>query len=394
MKTKPSSILTVAGINCHYYAQDGVTRLPAVAAFVTEDSMRATRRKKAEGDKQINVNYGDLIVIRTTPSGGKDAVIQPLGKHGAYFIDIMTDKGPKPLRFTGAGMLSAREALSNMSETGNDMGADGRNVLSAVSFIFDLASANPDIKRYSGRVVADAFLSVMSEGASAIELSITHEEFARKACGDLIRAEIGMVEPAHKDALMRSMDLDKILAESGAKVLTSSGNPERGIRGDDEGDPRNVVMAGQQLSKEVLDRITSTPADVVSVSIVDASSAGSLMEEMEDRALSGPWVSAAEKGLQELLGKAMPGVAYDFMLAAKEGRDLMIVSEANPGSEGSIFIYSWPSSDRYPAMDIDGTITMTISPEEIPDFGEISRLSGVLEKMNDLALTDGLQNFA
>jgi hypothetical protein len=394
MKMNPASILKASGITCHYYAKDGVSRLPAVAAFVTEESVIEARRKPASPGGLAQVNYGDLIVVRTTPTGERDAVIQPLGSHGAYFIDVQTDIGNRPLRFTGNGMLNAREALVNLAGNGSDIGTDGRNTLAGIQFVFELVSANPDINRYGSRTVADAFLSVMSEGAGSIGLSVSHEDFARKARADLMRAEIGMIDPTHKDALVRNVELDRILIDAGANILSSSSGSMRGVRGDDEEDMRRVVMANEKLSQDVFGKVTCTPLSELSVSIVDMDSSEDLMDDMEDRILSGDWVTAVRADLARVLEEAMPGYKYDFMIAAKDGRDIMIVSDTLGDVSGAIYVYSWPSSDRLPAIDAGGGKKMTISPEEIPDDEEISRLSGILEKMSDHILTDGFANFS
>lgn len=385
MKMKPASILAAAEIGCHYYARDGVTRLPAVAAFVTEASVRKARENRLVVGAVSEIGYGDLIVVRTTAEGGKDAVIQPLGSHGAYFIDLPTGTGPRPIRFTGPGMLAAREALIGAAREGVDLGEGGRNALAGIEFIFGMATSNPDIGRYGVRVVSDAFLSAMFEGASGVTLPVSEEAFARKARADLIRAEIAMMDPGHRDALTRSLPLVRILEDAGAKA---------GSRKEAEEELRRAIAGNDAMSREVFGLVTRTRIEDMSMAVVEAARSGELAEEMEDRALSGPWVDALRQRLVEVLGGTAPGQAFAIVLATREGRDVLMVSDGADEMSGSHHLYSWPTADRYAAVNLGTSVGLAVSPEEIPDEEELARLAAVLEKLSDQSLTSGFENYA
>ena len=84
----------------------------------------------------------------------------------------------------------------------------------------------------------------------------------------------------------------------------------------------------------------------------------------------------------------MPGYRFEMDVFCEGGRDFLTISD-NVGQKNNVaFVYSWPTSERIPVMEIEIGRVLNVSPEEDPGEEEIERLSLVLGQLEAVNLTD------
>ncbi|MCW3782596.1 hypothetical protein [Defluviimonas salinarum] len=393
MKINTRALMTTSGFGCIGLSYDEAlgdyVESEARAVFVTESSVAAARAAQA-GMAPVNpatlpdLRYGDLIV--TLHWGRRiEGRHVPAGQDAGLAIEITgADGAPRRIPFTGLNMLSAREQLIAMSERGTSLSADQGGVLAGIQGVLEIISANPDTERFGGALVGQAFIASMIDGAGHVRLSVSDEEFGRKARADMIRAQISRLARDHPDGLSGAAPLATLLREAGlSSAAARSGAEVRAAGGAmvTEEALRRMVTANDRLCREVFGAMTTTPIEKLGVAMISPAELEALVEEFSDRILTGEWVDRICSRAERIAGGAMHGYSFRTCMISTDGRDILAISDPVGDAAGQAFLYSWPSVERLQIAETDAGHIVNISPEEVPDETEIARLKVVLDAL-------------
>jgi hypothetical protein len=396
MKLNTRALFQVGSIGCtqKIAGPDGVeARSEARLAYITESSVAAARNLSARdpsfapGDGDPDVSYGSAVVVSRDAEGVSEGKVLTPGEEAPYFIEV----DGKEFSLSGRDMLSLREHMIEATRTGETLSVDARHALSGIQEIFEMVASAPDTERFPAHLIAQAYQAAMIDSFGDFELPISDEEFASKSRGDLLRARIGMLDPAHPDGIESARPLRDLLSESGIQVSESGVGAEirsATARQITEEAIRRTVLANDRMCREVFGAITGTPIEKLSAAMIPLSGMDRLRKNKSNRRLSGDWIAKATETAKQITQGGMPGYKFELDVFSEGGRDILAISD-NVGQKNDVaFIYSWPTADRVPVMEIKSGRILNVSPEEVPDEAELERLSGVLGQLEAVNIHD------
>lgn len=386
MKISVKALFKTSGITCVFRDQDAesgqITEFPARIAFVTEQTVAATRdlaRTSEEfriSDGDPDVGYGSIVTAGRTAEGGFGRVLNP-GEQAAFFVDV----GGEKLNLTGTGMLGLREKMIAFSRKGGTLDADQRRALSGVQEIFEMVCSAPDVDRFTPELIAQSYLAAMIDAFGQTDMPFEAEAFARKSRSDLLKARIGLLDPGHPDALGSAQDLRTLLSSCGVRVNASGvGEDIRtpSVRNITEEAMRRTIMGNARMRDDLIGSVTMSPVTELSAALIHSDNYVALKSEKASRRLSGQWVDHLRSVAREATQNTDDPSSFDMDVFSEKGRDILVISDQVAKQQDVAFVYSWKTTDRVAVMDTDMGRVISASEEEVPDDAEIDRLKSVL----------------
>jgi hypothetical protein len=297
------------------------------------------------------------------------------------------------MRFLGPHMLRARESLFVAINENPDIDANAqvRRLLGALQGSFERIQNEPEA--FPAEALKDAFTASMIDAYGNAQLPVEPEAFLRKVRADALRLEIGRMEPGHPDALGRDpVGVDGILQNAGMEGAVDRGAAVRAPGGRLIGDRDMIRMlsANDRLCREVFGAATSTTIEDLSVKLLKVSEVEALREhfEQEDAIEQGEWVDEVLGRMRAITQGAMPRYQFEATIASVDGRDVLLVTDSvggtmgfNDGSQGVGYLYSWPTADRRPTMEVNRGLIATFGAEDVPSEEELDRLERVRNEL-------------
>lgn len=390
MKLNPASMLAVAGIDCVHFVADaeGISeKYPVRAAFVTEEAVAASRA----ADRLANaiptpawpdLRYGSVLTVKTMPDNSAAKVIHGPGQDAGIYLDEVD--GENCLGFTGSLMADCRWRLTGKASLRSDI--SHRDAMLGLLFVQELIASDPDPEKYPLNVIRDAFLCSMSLSDIRAGMTVSDEEFVRKARSDLVRAMISRLDPAHPDALQaKPVSLDVILGDFGLNDLTASDATHKAM-GEVIGRDRlkSMIRQSKGLSEDVFGVLTRTPVEEISCGLTDAKGFSDLCDELTacGAAHGGDWSNAVRRRIDEVLASRMPDYRFEMALGSLKGQDILGIQDKVGGSRGNGYLYAWPTADRLPAMRIGTKSVLSLSKADIPTATELNQLQATRRSLS------------
>lgn len=396
MKISVSSLIGSNGISCsHVITGTGGedSQRQAKVAFVTEKTVREVRSIQVDGsglegrDDSLDMTYGSLAAVYRDNEGVAQVKIYSPGEQAPFRIRV----SDRDIDFTGQQMLAAREEMVSITKEGATLNVAQLRMLSGLQDIFEMVCSAPDAERFPSSLVAQSYHAFMIDHFGNFEISVSVEEFVRKARADLIRARIGLLDPGHKDAIGTSRQLRQILSDAGIEVSADGIGAEikspAALRINEEA-IRRTIMSNEKMTQDVFGALTRTPVDRLSAAMIRLEDVDTLKEKNRNNLLTGEWVDMITHAARYATMGASDSYQFSMDIFSQDGRDIAVVVDTVGKQQEVAFVYSWPSAERFPVMDIDGERVMNISSEEIPSLEEFQRLSKVLGQIETLGLHD------
>lgn len=390
MRISVKALFKAAGIKCVQKITNSETgaeqMMDARLAFVTEGTVSAARRlgksdeayEVTDGDPEVT--YGSAVAVSRGSAGtSKGQVITP-GSSGSFFISI--DGAFEEL--TGSNMLRLREKMIQMTRNGETLNTGQRHALVGIQEIFEMVSSAPDTSRFPSDLISQSYHASITDAFGDVEIPITPDQFASKSRADLYRARIGILDSSHPDGMNSARSLRDILSSGGIEVSESGVGAE--IRGSsanmiNEEAIRRTILGNDRMCREVFGALTGTPIEKLSAAMIPLSSLKKLRELKSNKRLSGDWIVRAAEVAQSITQGGMSGYQFELDIFSEGGRDILTISDSIGQKNDVAFVYSWPTSERIPVMEINSGRVMNVSPEEVPDNAELDRLSKVLGQL-------------
>ncbi|WP_411840077.1 hypothetical protein [Paracoccus sp. ME4] len=382
MKLDTSALFEVGGFECisliHEPGSAAFRETDARAVFVTpENVQRARRAGRVDVTGGPNLRYGDLLLKRLHENGRVEGLKYPAGKDAGILITVSGADGFEcRIPLTGAHSLSARRALMAVGVRGHKLNDGGKTALAGISSIFDMVSSNPDPARFGGQLIGQAFLGKLLDRVGRVRLSITEEEFGRRARADLTRSRIGMINQMHPDAIGGSITLPEVMRDIGVRGGNDAPPRYGASRSPREGLEAHV--GALQATAGIFDQLTKTSLRRMDIRQITPGECNLISDEIPDNLLTGDWCDRARAKIEAAIATVHRNGSAQAALYAIEGLDMLVVREG----EDSGWICSWPSSDRIPLTDLGDEYLLNISPQEIPSEKEIIRLQLVLGQLD------------
>jgi len=391
MKVNPSALLASSGFDCRRVSVDRstgeATYLNARAAFVTEETMSALQAHLARHPSDADwkrfpeVRYGDILAMWSDAQGRRQAQRIEIGKDGGLYIEMSVDKEHVLHPITGGSMLIARERLLENARNGIALSPVQRSVLSGIQGVIEIITADPDPVRFSSEIIGMAFVASIIDSQGDVNLPVTFEEFGRKARAELIRAQIGLIDPLHRDAIAAAQPLGQILKHHLGEYVSTVIRSVSGIP-IDESAMRRMVMASDSLTNEVFGIMTTTSVSRISATPLEVDKAERLQSRLAAHRLQGEWIDTARDRINSVTSQVQSSYSCSLDLYAVGGRDILIVRDPTSDQMGASYVYSWPTSERLSIGDLGNGRVINISPNEIPTEKEVNRLRAVLEELS------------
>jgi hypothetical protein len=392
MKVSVKALFESGGIRCIRKDEQGASH-PARIAYVTGKTVNAARALAASneimkpGDGDPDVTYGSIVSVSRTTDGSSMGRVYNPGEMAPFYLAV-TDK---ELCLSGASMLPLRENMVAMTRDGGTLTKDQSNALEGIQEIFEMVASAPDTDRFPCSLIAQSYLASMVDAFGEVDLPIDEDRFVRKSRADLLRARIGMLDARHPDGIASARPLRDLLATAGIEVGESGIGAE--IRSPamaqiNEEAIRRIVLANEHMCREVFGAMTATPVSELSAAMIPLDSLDQLRTNKSNRRLSGEWIDQVGARARRITQGSTPGYGFEMDVFSEDGRDFLTISD-NVGQKNNVaFVYSWPTAERIPVMDIEIGRVLNVSPEEAPGEEEIERLSQVLGQLEAVNLTD------
>lgn len=382
MKVDTGALFQVGGFECisliHEPGSAAFREMDARAVFITPENVKRARqagRLGATGGPDLR--YGDLLLKRRHEDGRVEGLKYAAGKDAGILITVSGADGfERRIPLTGAHTLSARRALMAVGVRGHKLDEGGETALAGISSVFDMVSSNPDPARFGGQLIGQAFLGKLLDRVGRVRLSISEEEFGRRARADLMRSRIGMINQMHPDAIGGSITLPEVMRDIG--VRGESDAPPRYGASRSPRDGLEAHVGILQATAGIFDQLTKTSMRRMDIRQITPGECNLISDEIPDNALTGDWCERASARIEAAIGQVRPGRTAQAALYAIEGLDMLVVREG----EDAGWICAWPSSDRIPLTDLGDEYLLNISPQEIPSEKEITRLQMVLGQLD------------
>ena len=400
MNLDTKALFKIGGIRCNYLSFDEKTgtrqRLDAHLAFVTDETVKKTVREIRDYQRHdssfdvdranVNVRYGCAVAV--VPGGQPvDRVLAP-GESDSYVLDIEGEDFP----LVGPGMLPLRDKIRAMEQGSGNLTIDQRHALDGIQDIFRMVSSVPDPERFPVGLVSQAYQAMIFKSGN-IRLPLSDTQFVAKSRADLYRARIRQLDSSHRDAMSSARSLYNLLEDAGMKI--SESGIDRNIRGPivsriTAETIRRIMQANERMCREVFGILTKTSIENLSAAMISLSGLETFRNDVTNRCLSGDWIDKVrgEAGLIARDGKS--GYSFGMDIFSRDGRDIMVMLDQDGCEQGVVFVYSWPTSERIPVMEINDVYTLSVSPEEVPDEAELERLRGIIDTLELTDLHDAM----
>lgn len=383
-----------AGAMTGYVSIDGEL---ANAQFVvaTQELLAAAMPGADEGDKVTReVQVGDFIAIHGAGEDTKRVHVPFVDLFGenAEVADNFTIQKPgtdEQMRFLGRHMLKARESLF-VATAGAEADPAHRRLLGALQGSFERVLQNLD--DFPNEAAKQALMAASIDAMGGARLPVEPEAFLRKVRAEGLRMQIAEIQPEHPDALRRDpVGVDALLADAGLGGGALRGAAVRGPAGVmlREADMLRMVSANDRLCREVFGAVTTTDIANLSVRLLTPAEHTRLVEHFEESeaTLNGEWVDEVRRRMSAITSGAMPGYRFQAVVASQAGRDVLLVTDSvsdglnTPEGRGVAYLYSWPTADRQPLIEVNRGHVTTFGEDDVPSEDEVRRLEGVLEAM-------------
>ena len=376
MKINKTALMRAAGISCSFRheGQD----VPARLAFVTENTVLSSRSFEAEnGPAKTQMRYGSILAYVGSEAGKSEEVMINPGQGGDKPFHL------GGLEFLGRNMLEARDALLEASVSEDRFGPNESRLLSAIQETFGMIASAPDESRFPLDVIGQAYHAAMSEAFGPVHVGVSWSELGRKGQADLVRARLNTIDPDHPDGISKSSDLLRVLDRAGADVHQAHSAASGSAVKVSSQEARRVLISNTRLSEDVLGALTKADLDSLDVTVLSDHDLGVVRGNLSEGRLSGAWVDEVMRRVREITMSGVNGYHFEATLHTTEGRDLMTVSDNVSRMHDVGFVYSWPTAQRAPAVDCPAGRVVTVSPCEVPDAEEVSRLRRVLHQVEN-----------
>lgn len=366
---------------------DATDYRPCMAMVATRENL-ARIAVAADHEFAREVEIGTLIIVEPDEAPRS----WPMGQHANSNIVIpVRDTQDGGIRyfdpFSAIGHERLHACLAEPVE--NENGRDG-TVAAARAWLNMMSEHFADVRTLSAEdpesvppgLQTQALVAGLTDryGQAEFPNGLTPADLARYAQADSLRAEITSLDPAHADALPAERDIGAILAEdfdTGLEV--GRGSSVRKAAYTQSADLIRMVRSNDRLCREVFGAMTSTPIEhlqCVRVSGGMLDQIGARMTEADAR-IKADWCQAVDGTLADIFSQTMQGYRYETGYFSTGGRDVLTVKD-----QGGGYLYSWPSSDRRPVMEIGNRLVAGIDPASIPSQEEVDRLYQVLDTLH------------
>ena len=394
MKINMKALLKVGGIQCHHVLLNEKTgekqRLDAHLAFISEKTVKAARELERcnpafdPDTDNANVLYGCALVV--VPGSHSEYRVLAAGEAGPYVLDI--DGRDFPL--VGSDMLSLCDRLMAKERDLEILNMDQRNALDGIRDIFKMVASVPDPERFPDGLVSQAYRFMMFESGN-VRLPVSNARFVAKSRADLYRARIGQIDSFHRDSISSARPLRDLLRKTGIKI--SENGIDTDIRSSialraTEEVIRRVMQSNESMCREVFGTLTRTPIEKMSAAMISFSGLEAFRNDASNCLLSGEWINRVRGTAGTIVRGGKPNHGFGMDIYSRGGRDIMVILDQAGRDYKVAFVYSWPTAERIPAMRVDGGYVMSVSPEEIPDHGEIERLREIVENLESVNAHD------
>jgi hypothetical protein len=388
----------------HVSNEDGIVDARFVIA--TDDILaQAVPTEAEQGAATLDVEPGDFLAVYR----GAD---QQVHRVKVSFRDLFDEKADvanqflvgrpgtdESMRFLGRHMLKAREELFLATrENGGTELAGARRLLGSLQFCFEQIDADPEA--YPADAQKDAFMARIVDAMGDVALPVEPEAFIRKARADAIRSRIAGIDPRHPDGLSRDpSNMDEVLIDAGlAGGGVYRGAEVRGPAGQKLNDAAmvRIVQSNDRLCREVFGAMTKAEISALSVRMISVSEAATLRRHFEETGaeLGGEWIDTVRARIGALTTGNFQGYTFQATIAEKDGRDILVVTDSVSNQANVGYVYSWPTVDRHPVMDVARGRIATFGEEDVPSEAEVARLAMVLEDLeennNDFDMDDDI----
>lgn len=393
----PNNLLT-HGRMIGFVLREG--RHEAAFAIATEELLAQslpTNEQIAKDTPKLDVEIGDLLVAYKVDGEQKRVFVK--------FTDLFGDKQdvarqfviPRPgadddMPFLGSHMLKAREALF-MATAGADADPQHRRLLGALQASFERILDERDA--FPDSAVKDAWNASIIDTFGNVELPVSPDAFLRKIEADNIRVAIGKLERDNPDALSSDPSgVEEILTAAGVGGGILRGATVRAPGGQRlrDADLVRMVQSNDRLCREIFGAVTKTEISNLSVRFISLDEHRALVDHFErtDTTLKGEWVDEVRQRMAAITsGAGMRQYTFEAVLGSDGGRDVLLITDNSSasmnyeGGRGTAYLYSWPTVDRQPAMEVNRGQVATFGINEVPDEAEIERLQTVLSGLQD-----------
>jgi hypothetical protein len=396
------ALFKTGGIRCVQKVVDPETRITtssdAKIAYVTRSTVASARDlssnnpEYAVSDGDPDVLYGSIVVVVRSPEGQTEGKVIAPGESASLFIRV----GDKDIGMTGSDMLGLREAMVGMTKVGGQLNKNQRNALTAIQEIFEMVISAPDVDRFPASLIAQSYHATIIDIFGEVDLPISPEGFAAKSRGDLFRARIGMLDPTNQDAMSYARPLRQILLEAGIDVS------ETGVGSDITGHAaskineeaiRRTMQSNNRMTDEVFGAMTGTPIEKLSAAMIPLKSLEKLRDGKAKSRLSGSWVDHITETARSITQAGTFSDSFEMDVFSEGGRDFLTISDDIGQQNDVAFVYSWPTAERIPVVEVSTGRMLNVSPEEVPDEKEIVRLSKVLGQLENVMYLEGDAEF-
>lgn len=396
MKINVKALFQIGSIECSYKTTrpDGSENVSeARFAYVTDVTVKQARKLSVDnatfrpGTGDPDVSYGSAVAVSRDDAGKSEGHVIGPGEDQPFFLSV----DGKDHRLSGQDMLKLRESIMACTKGGTPLNSNTKNALEGIQNIFEMIVSAPDIERFPVHLIAQAYQAAMIDHFGTFELPITPAGFAAKSRADLLRARIGILDPSHSDGIAQARPLRDLLSSAGIEVSISGVGVE--VRSPaasqiTEEAIRRTVLANDRMCGEVFGVMTSTPIEKLSAAMIPLSGIDILRTHKSKNKLSGDWVRKVSETACNITQGNMHGYNFELDVFSEGGRDMLVISDDVGQKNDIAFIYSWPTAERIPVMEIGLTRILNVSPEEVPTEIEIERLSQVLGHLESSHIYD------
>lgn len=377
MRLNAKALLRVAGVGCLLDDGSGPAR-PARLALVTEETARAARDlgrsdpdlRATDGSPQLR--YGGALAYVNEGDGPARRLVLAPGEGDGFRL-------PSGLRFLGSHMLAAERDLPDRGE------GEGPFLRSLIRSVLRMVSAAPDPDRFPTGLISQAFRFSLRDAFGEAALPLSDEALILKSRADLTRGRILALDPKHPDALGATVPLARVLDRAGMDVRRD-GVEVDGVGRVGRFEARRLIESGPYRTG-LFERITRTPCARIEGVVLPAEEARLLEGALPGTRLSGPWAEAVSRVAGELTGSGVAGLRLRADLYAREGRDLLLMTDLIGEERGVALLFSWPTRERAPVLQgADGPV-YALCPEEVPSPEELIRLETVLRGLEQSTRT-------
>lgn len=289
-----------------------------------------------------------------------------------------------------SSLMAARRAAGENAEQLEGTAPDGDMLANAGAWIGMMSDHFADMRArleedpdsVPGHLRTQALIAGLTEryGEADFPNGLTPADLARYTQADAIRAEITKLAPDHPDALPAERSMSDILsADFGIEDGSAGrGSAARWPTYTQSDEILRMVRSNDRLCREVFGAMTSTPIEHLQCGRVSPDTVQLIKARMGEAGarIEADWCQAVNATLNDIFSQTMRGYQYETAYFSAGGRDILTVQDHQGG-----YVYSWPSEDRRPVMEIGNRLVAGIAADAVPSQEDIARLSDVLSTL-------------